>query len=118
MPLVSRRYLTWENPRPWRVADNSSGRANLLIKAFIDNSKNAVLSQIFVALIVYLLLCYLKFLCNPGITLQTLMRLLQLNLFIPSCDQTSRIVILSAAKNLDSSLRFAPFRMTNSKLPL
>jgi len=37
---------------------------------------------------------------------------------IPSCDQTSRIVILSAAKNLDSSLRFAPFRMTNSKLPL
>ena len=35
---------------------------------------------------------------------------------IPSCDQKSRIVILSAAKNLqirDSSLRFAPFRMTD-----
>jgi len=40
-----------------------------------------VLSQIFVALMVYLLLCYLKFLCNLGITLQNLMRLLQLNLF-------------------------------------
>jgi len=30
---------------------------------------------------VYLLLCYLKFLCNLGITLQNLTRLLQLNLF-------------------------------------
>jgi len=32
---------------------------------------------------------------------------------IPSCGQTSKIVILSVAKDLDSSLRFAPFRMTN-----
>jgi putative transposase len=56
-------------------------KQNLKIKAFIGNSENAVLSQIFAALIVYLLLCYLKFLCNLGITLQTLMRLLQLNLF-------------------------------------
>jgi hypothetical protein len=31
---------------------------------------------------------------------------------LPSCGQAMRIVILSAAKNLDSSLRFAPFRMT------
>ena len=56
-------------------------KQNLRIKAFIGNSENAVLSQIFVALMVYLLLCYLKFLCNLGITLQNLMRLLQLNLF-------------------------------------
>ena len=56
-------------------------KQNLKIKAFIGNSENAVLTQIFAALIVYLLLCYLKFLCNLGITLQTLMRLLQLNLF-------------------------------------
>jgi len=56
-------------------------KQNLKIKAFIGNSQNAVLSQIFAALIVYLLLCYLKFLCNLGITLQNLMRLLQLNLF-------------------------------------
>jgi len=56
-------------------------KQNLRIKAFIGNSENAVLSQIFVALMVYLLLCYLKFLCNLSVTLQTLMRLLQLNLF-------------------------------------
>jgi len=56
-------------------------KQNLKIKAFIGNSENAVLSQIFAALMVYLLLCYLKFLCNLGITLQNLMRLLQLNLF-------------------------------------
>jgi hypothetical protein len=56
-------------------------KQNLRIKAFIGNSENAVLSQIFAALMVYLLLCYLKFLCNLGITLQTLTRLLQLNLF-------------------------------------
>ena len=56
-------------------------KQNLRIKAFIGNSENAVLSQIFAALTVYLLLCYLKFLCNLGITLQNLMRLLQLNLF-------------------------------------
>jgi len=56
-------------------------KQNLKIKAFIGNSENAVLSQIFAALMVYLLLCYLKFLCNLSITLQNLMRLLQLNLF-------------------------------------
>jgi hypothetical protein len=56
-------------------------KQNLKIKAFIGNSENAVLTQIYAALIVYLLLCYLKFLCNLTITLQNLMRLLQLNLF-------------------------------------
>jgi putative transposase len=56
-------------------------KQNLKIKAFIGNSENAVLSQIYAALIVYLLLCYLKFMCNLSVTLQNLMRILQLNLF-------------------------------------
>jgi hypothetical protein len=56
-------------------------KQNLKIKAFIGNSENAVLTQIYAALIVYLLLCYLKFMCNLNITLQNLMRILQLNLF-------------------------------------
>ena len=56
-------------------------KQNLRIKAFIGNSENAVLSQIYAALIVYLLLCYLKFLCNLSITLQHCIRILQLNLF-------------------------------------
>jgi putative transposase len=56
-------------------------KQNLKIKAFIGNSENAVMSQIYAALIVYLLLCYTKFLCNLSVTLQNLMRVLQLNLF-------------------------------------
>ena len=56
-------------------------KQNLKIKAFIGNSENAVMSQIYAALIVYLLLCYLKFLCNLSVTLQNFMRILQLNLF-------------------------------------
>ena len=56
-------------------------KQNLKIKAFIGNSENAVLTQIYAALIVYLLLCYLKFMCNLSITLQNCLRILQLNLF-------------------------------------
>ena len=56
-------------------------KQNLKIKAFIGNSENAVLSQIYAALSVYLLLCYTKFLCNLSVTLQNLIRILQLNLF-------------------------------------
>ena len=56
-------------------------KQNLKIKAFIGNSENAVLTQIYAALIVYLLLCYLKFVCNLSITLQNCIRILQLNLF-------------------------------------
>ena len=56
-------------------------KQNLKIKAFIGNSENAVLTQIYAALIVYLLLCYLKFMCNLNITLQNCIRILQLNLF-------------------------------------
>jgi hypothetical protein len=56
-------------------------KQNLKIKAFIGNSENAVLTQIYTALIVYLLLCYLKFMCNLSITLQNCIRILQLNLF-------------------------------------
>jgi hypothetical protein len=40
-----------------------------------------VMSQIYAALIIYLLLCYTKFLCNLNVTLQNFIRILQLNLF-------------------------------------
>ncbi len=56
-------------------------KQNLKIKTFIGNSQNAVLTQVYVALIAYLLLCYLKFLCRLSISLQQLAQLLQLNLF-------------------------------------
>ena len=56
-------------------------KQTLKIKSFIGNYPNAVLSQVYVALIAYLLLCYLKFRCRLGLSLQQLAQLLQLNLF-------------------------------------
>ncbi len=56
-------------------------KQNLKIKAFVGNSENALMSQIYVALMAYLLLLYLKFLCYLSVSLQELMRILQLNLF-------------------------------------
>jgi len=56
-------------------------KQNLKIKAFIGNSENPVLTQIYAALIVDLLLCYTKFLCNLNVALQHFMGILQLNLF-------------------------------------
>jgi IS4 transposase len=57
-------------------------KQNLKIKAFIGNSKNAILTQIWVALCTYLLLAYLKFSAKLGWSLQSIVRLLQLNLFM------------------------------------
>ena len=56
-------------------------KQNLQIQAFLGVSPNAVLSQIWVALSVYLLLAYLKYLTHAGWTLTQILRLLQLNLF-------------------------------------
>jgi hypothetical protein len=56
-------------------------KQNLKIKAFVGNSENAVMTQIYVALITYLLLAYLKFLTKLKSTLTALARILQLNLF-------------------------------------
>jgi IS4 transposase len=44
-------------------------KQNLKIKGFIGNSENAVLMQIYAALIIYLLLCFTEFFCNLGVTL-------------------------------------------------
>ena len=51
------------------------------IKTFLGTSKNAVMTQIWIALCVYLMLAFLKF--QPGITktAQQILRILQLNLF-------------------------------------
>lgn len=56
-------------------------KQNLKIKSFIGNSENALMTQIYVALITYLLLCYFKYLSRIGISLTALLRLLQINLF-------------------------------------
>jgi hypothetical protein len=56
-------------------------KQNLKIKAFLGTSKNAVMTQIWIALCVYLMLAYLKYLSRIGRSLQQMIRLLQLNLF-------------------------------------
>ena len=57
-------------------------KQNLKIKAFVGNSKNAILTQIWIALCTYLILAYLKFSAKLGWSLQNMLRLLQLNLFL------------------------------------
>ena len=56
-------------------------KQNLKIKTFLGSSPNAVLTQIWIALCVYLLLSFLKFKARLGISLTAILRLLQLNLF-------------------------------------
>ncbi len=57
-------------------------KQNLKIKAFLGISKNAVMTQIWIALCVMLLLAYLKFMAKLDYSLQQILRLLQLNLFM------------------------------------
>jgi len=54
----------------------------LKLKAFLGTRKNAVLTQIRVARCTYLLFAYLKFTSRRKASLQHMLRLLQLNLFM------------------------------------
>jgi hypothetical protein len=56
-------------------------KQNLKIKSFLGTSKNAVMTQIWIAVCIYLLLAYLKFISQIGQSLQQMLRLIQLNLF-------------------------------------
>jgi len=56
-------------------------KQNLKIKSFMGTSKNAVMTQIWIALCVYLLLAYLKFQSKTVKSMQQIVRLLQTNLF-------------------------------------
>ena len=56
-------------------------KQNLKIKSFVGTSKNAVMTQIWIALCIYLLLAFLKFQSKLTKSMQQLLRLLQLNLF-------------------------------------
>jgi len=56
-------------------------KQNLKVKSLIGTSKNAVLTQIWIALCVYLLLAFIKFQSKLNKSMQQILRLLQLNLF-------------------------------------
>jgi FOG: Transposase and inactivated derivatives len=60
-------------------------KQNLKIKSFLGNSKNAVLTQVLVALWVYLLMAFIKFQSKVTLSLQQMKRLLQTNLFAKRC---------------------------------
>lgn len=56
-------------------------KQNLKIKTFLGTSKNAVMTQVWIALITMLILTYMKFMAKLGQTITQIQRLLQLNLF-------------------------------------
>ena len=56
-------------------------KQNLRIKTFLGTSKNAVLTQVWIALCVYLMIAFLNFKAKLGASMQRILRVLQLNLF-------------------------------------
>ena len=56
-------------------------KQNLKIKSFVGTSKNAVMTQIWIALCIYLLLAFLRFQSKLTKSMQQILRLLQVNLF-------------------------------------
>ncbi len=56
-------------------------KQNLKIKSFVGTSKNAVMTQIWIALCLYLLLAFIKFQSRLNKSMQQILRLLHLNLF-------------------------------------
>ena len=56
-------------------------KQNLKIKTFMGNSDNAVMTQVMIALCVYLILAYLKFQSRIVQSLQQISRLIHLNIF-------------------------------------
>lgn len=56
-------------------------KQNLKIKSFVGTSKNAVMTQIWIAMCVYVMIAFLKFRSKLKKSMQQILRLLQLNLF-------------------------------------
>ena len=56
-------------------------KQNLKIKAFVGTSKNAVLTQLWIAMVTYLLMAFARHNARTGWTVQRMMRVIQLNLF-------------------------------------
>lgn len=56
-------------------------KQNLKIHAFVGTSKNAVLTQVWIAMCTYLLLAYVKFIAKTSWSVQGILRVLQVNLF-------------------------------------
>ena len=62
---------------PWAKFKQTKGA----VKSFVGTSRNAVLTQLWIAMCVYLLLSYIKFVNRLSWSLYEILRVLQLNLF-------------------------------------
>ena len=56
-------------------------KQNLRIKRFYGTSQNAVMTQVWIAMIAYLMISFFKFLHHSKLSVQQLFRLIQLNIF-------------------------------------
>ena len=56
-------------------------KQNLKIKSFLGTSHNAVFTQILVAMCIYLILAFMKFMAKLGLSFQKILRLLKISLF-------------------------------------
>jgi len=86
-------------------------KQNLKIKSFVGTSKNAVMTQIWIALCVYLIIAYLKFQSKTKRSMQHILRLLQTNLFekwsledLIHCRSTEKIPINQNQLSLEIKL--------------
>ena len=94
-PLTTNRYVFVTNNTTWvakTIADLYKSRwqielffkwikQHLKVKRFVGRSKNAVLTQLWVATCMYLLLAYLKFVLRLCWSLNQMLQVLQLNVF-------------------------------------
>ena len=94
-PLTRNRYVFVTNNTTWvakTIADLYKSRwqielffkwikQHLKVKCFVGRSKNAVLTQLWVATCMYLLLAYLKFVLRLRWSLNQMLQVLQLNIF-------------------------------------
>ena len=94
-PLTRNRYVFVTNNTTWvakTIADLYKSRwqielffkwikQHLKVKRFVGRSKNAVLTQLWVATCMYLLLAYLKFVLRLRWSLNQMLQVLQLNIF-------------------------------------
>jgi hypothetical protein len=93
--VTGKRYVFWTNAfhvaattiaaiyqQRWQVELFFKAiKQNLRIKTFLGTSENAVMTQVWVVLITYLVLAFLRFKAGLGISFQQMVRLLQINLF-------------------------------------
>ena len=83
-------------------------KQNLKIKSFMGTSKNAVMTQIWIALCVYLLLAFLNFQSKTVKSMLQIVRLLQTNLF-EKWSLKDLITGRGIKKNLPPDLQLAMF---------